>query len=229
MTTTKAMLDKAAKLRAQAKIPPKVLLEQAEILEKAAALMNGDLTAKAQAALPQRLVAAIKTRRTATGRSTGESNSEKKQRRLEILTTSLSSGHSHSVRELRDVLAYHGESISISGVFGLVKQLPGLKKYGATTNRTYSLRAPKASPANGTNGTNGSGKLPILLDVLEQSGPMKIKELVAAVKATGYDGPLTGIHNYVKAGYIGRTHSGKYRFKKRPEPTAAAEPAAAAE
>lgn len=191
-----------------------------QALERVAALMNGHLTAKAQATLPLRLEKAITMRQQAQPkRLPGSSQFQRKLRREEILRTALTDAP-RGISELQRILEDHGESLSKSGILNMLKDKLHVRKHGGLSKRTYSLPATthaEKAEANGSNNGHGD-KLPVLLDVLSQRGPLRIKDLVKAVKLRGYDGPLTGIHNYVKAGWLTRTKNGKYKFKARPAP-----------
>jgi hypothetical protein len=96
------------------------------------------------------------------------------------------------------------------------------KRPGRVTHKrvTRSSRA-GAHPHGGD-----PSKVWAVAQVLKAAGkPLAIKELAAAYKAAGGTGWLTGLHNYVRQGYLTRVGSGRmkrYGLKRMPPPPPAA-------
>lgn len=208
MPTIAQMLAKAEELEALARS-----------IRQAAATFNGDLRETKQARGGQVLAQAIALRHEQKGTRSPEKAQEMQQR--ETLIRAFLAGGPQSRRAIVDHLAAHDFPVA-KDALGRQLHAMGLVTEGSTQNATWRLpdQAPRPKKWTPEAKARSAEKARVLATILKDAGrAMQSDELAQAARAAGFTGPLTGIWNYVKQGYL--TVSGKkphlrYRFKAMP-------------
>jgi hypothetical protein len=114
-----------------------------------------------------------------------------------------------SRREVERALAARGVSRSGSHVLKLLADMPDVDRQGTRHQARYALaRGKTRSTGRVARRSAGREKARVIVGLVQDAGhPLTITELVPLARAQGITN-LTGIYNYVRAGYLKRVKQG---------------------